>query len=418
MVMKCMQKEILKIEKMDHQGRGIGKLNDKIVFVPFTTIGDEIKFKITKNKKNFCEGEVVEYIKRSCHHIEQTCPYYGTCGGCDLRHISYDEQLKFKQNKVREIFDKFTKISSVKINNIIESKLEDNYRNKLTLKVDENLCLNKKSSHDYIRINECKLASSKINKIIKVINNYDLSSISSVVIRSSYFTDDSMVVFYVKKGVKFQENLEELEKIVTTIIFKYFDKDYIYCGKGNIIEKLGNLSFKISGTSFFQVNSLQTLNLYNLILEKCKLNGAQNVYDLYSGTGTIGLFLSKYCKKVMGIEINKEACLDARENAKINGIKNYEVYNGDVADLIKTRNEKVDIIVVDPPRSGLDNITINNMIRLNPKKIIYVSCDPVTLARDLNILDERYELCEVTPVDMFPNTYHVECLVLMSRKEQ
>ncbi len=409
-----MEDKFLKIEKFDHQGRGIGKINDKVVFVPFTTIGDEIKFKITKEKKNFCEGEVVDYIKKSNHHIKQSCPFYRICGGCDLRHISYDEQLRFKQNKVREIFDKFTNIEDVKINSIVKSELKDNYRNKLTLKVNNGLCLNKRATHEYVKIDDCKLASSKINGIMKIINNYDLSSISSVVIRTSYFTFDSMVIFYVKNGVKFEENLEKLKKIVTTIIFKYVDRDYAYFGKGNIIEKLGDLFFKISGTSFFQVNSLQTLNLYNLILEKCKLNGYECVYDLYCGTGTIGLFLSRFCQKVMGIEINKDACLDARENAKMNGIKNYEVYDGDVADLIKTKNEKVDIIVVDPPRSGLDKITIDNIIRLKPKKIIYVSCDPVTLARDLNILDKKYELCEVTPVDMFPNTYHVECVALLS----
>lgn len=411
-----MKDEILKIEKLDHHGRGIGKINDKIIFVPYTLPDDEIKFKIVKEKKNFYEGEVTEYIKKSIHHINQNCPYYGICGGCDLRHMSYEEQLKFKQNKVNEIIKKFTTIENVKINDIVGSKNIDGYRNKITLKVHKKLCLNKKSTHEYVEINSCKLVDDKVNNVIRIINNYDLESIDSVVIRFSYFTDDLMVVFYVKNGVKFNENLDELKKTVTTIILKDKNKDYILYGKGNILEKLDNLNFKISGASFFQVNSLQTLNLYNLILEKCKLNGDETVYDLYCGTGTIGIFLSKYCKRIIGIEINKEACMDAKENIKINNIKNCQFYNGDVSNFIKDKKDNPDIIIVDPPRSGLDNITIGNIIRLNPRKIIYVSCDPVTLARDLNILNSKYDINEITPVDMFPNTYHVECVCVLNRR--
>lgn len=411
-----MEEKILKIEKLDHYGRGIGKINDKVIFVSFTIPGDKIKFKITKEKKNFYEGEVIEYIKKSNQHINQSCPYYGICGGCDLRHINYDEQLKFKENKVKEIVKKFGDIDESKVKPIIGSLNIDGYRNKITFKVNKKLCLNKKSSHEYVKVDGCYLVSDKVNKIIKVINDYDLRSIDSVVIRSSCFTDDVMVIFYVKTGVKFSENLKNLEKMVTSIVVKSKNKDCIYYGKGNIIEKLNNLSFKVSPTSFFQVNSLQTVNLYNLILEKCGLNGKENVYDLYCGTGTIGLYLSRFCKKVTGIEINKEASLDALENVKINDTKNCEFYNGDVSDFIKTRNESVDVIVVDPPRSGLDNITIQNMIRLNPSRIVYVSCDPVTLARDLKLLNKKYEIVDITPVDMFPNTYHVESVCALERR--
>lgn len=408
--------KILKITKLDHQGRGIGKVDDKIIFVPYTLPDDEIKFKITKEKKNFCEGKVTEYIKKSSRHIDQTCPYYGICGGCDLRHMDYNQQLNFKQNKVKEIINKFTNIETIKINNIISSKNIDSYRNKITFKINKKLCLNKKATHEYVEIKACKLVNDKVNNIIKLINNYDLKNIDNVVIKSSYFTDDIMTVFYVKQGVKFTQNLDELKKIVTTIIFKYKNNDYIIYGKGNILEKLKNLYFKISPTSFFQINSHQTVNLYDLILQKCKLNGNEIVYDLYCGTGTIGLFLSQFCKKVIGIEINKEAILDAKENARINNIKNCEFYDEDVSSFVARENNNPDVIIVDPPRSGLDNITIDNVIRLNPKKIIYVSCDPVTLARDLNSLTKNYNIDEITPVDMFPNTYHVECVCVLNRR--
>lgn len=411
-----MKEEILKIEKLDHHGRGIGKINEKIVFVPYTISNDEVKIKITKEKKNFCEAEVLEYINKSNNHIKNDCPYYKICGGCDLRHMSYDEQLKFKENKVQEIIKKFCHEENIKINNIVPSEKQNGYRNKLTLKVGKKLCLNKKNTHDYVEIEECKLASTKINKIIKIINNYNLDSIENVVIRSSYFTDDSMVVFYVKNGHKFNENIEKLKELVTTIVIKNKNDCINIKEKGNIFERLNNLSFKISPASFFQVNSLQTLNLYDLVLEKCKLSGSETVYDLYCGTGTIGIYLSSHCKKVIGIEINEEAVKDARENVKINDIKNCEFYDGDVAEFIKLQKEEADVIVVDPPRSGLDNITISNIIRLNPKRIVYVSCDPVTLARDLDILKEKYDICEITPVDMFPQTYHVECVSVLKIK--
>ena len=411
-----MKEEIIKIEKFDHQGRGIGKINDRIVFVPYSIPGDEVKIKIVKEKKNYCEAVVIDYIKKDSKHIKNDCPYYKICGGCDLRHINYEEQLNFKENKVKEIIKKFSHLENIKFNNIIPSENQNNYRNKISLKVDNKLSLNKKNTHEFVEIESCKLGSKKINEIISEINTHNLECIDNVVIRSSYFTDDMMIVFYVKKGYKFDINIDNLKEKVKTIVVKEIDRLNIITGDGNIFERLNNLSFKISCTSFFQVNSLQTLNLYNLVLDECKLSGKEMVYDLYCGTGTIGIFLSKYAKKVVGIEINEEAVKDARENVKLNGINNCEFYSGDVSDFIKVQKEEADVIVVDPPRSGLDNITINNIIRLNPKRLIYVSCDPVTLARDLNLLKEKYEICEITPVDMFPQTFHVESVCVMERK--
>lgn len=409
-----MEEKVL-ITRFDHQGRGIGKIGDKIVFVPFAIPEDEVQIKITKNKKNFYEGSIINYVKKSEKHTHQLCPYYKECGGCDLRHIGYDEQLKFKENKVKDIIKKFVK-DDVLINSILGCDDYDFYRNKLTLKVNKKLGFNKKNTHDIININECLIADKKINKLIKIVNELNLECIESVVIRCSRFTPLQMVVFYVKKGYKFNENLEKLKECVDTIVVIQNNKEYIVSGKGNIIERLNNLSFKISPTSFFQVNSLQTLKLYNLVLEKCQLSGKEIVYDLYAGTGTIGLFLSHECKKIISIEINKEAVKDALENIKINNIKNVVTFSGDVSELIKLQTEKPNIIVVDPPRSGLDKITIENIIRLNPNKIIYVSCDPITLARDLNLLKEKYDIKEITPVDMFPNTYHVECVCVLKLK--
>ena len=408
-----MEEKILKIEKLDHQGRGIGFLNDKIVFVPFCVPGDIVNIKVIKEKKKYIEAEVNKYIEKDNKHINQNCPFYKICGGCDLRHICYEEQLKFKENKVKEIMSKFVS-KDIVVNKIIGSDLRDNYRNKVTFRVNEKLGLCKKNSNDVIRIDNCLLLDTKINELIKHINSMDLTGVNSVVIRCAYFTKQIMIVFYINE--KFVEEPLFLKEYVDTIVINKNRKEEIIYGKGNIFEKLGNLMFKISPSSFFQVNSKQTLNLYNLVLDKCHLTGKEIVYDLYCGTGTISLFLNKKCKKVIGIEINEDATRDANENKKINNIDNCTFLVGDVSKIIKSQKENPDIIVVDPPRAGLDNITIENIFRLNPQKIVYVSCDPVTLARDLNILQEKYNIVDVTPVDMFPNTYHVECVSVLHRR--
>lgn len=404
------------ISNLDHQGRGIARVDNKVIFIPFALPGDKLLIEVVKEKKNFCEGKILEYIKKGNMHTKQYCPYFEVCGGCDLRHMDYSNQLKYKENKVEEILKKFSKIDDIKVNNILECESSDGYRNKIKLCVNRKLGLNKKQSHECISIDSCLLADSNISKIIHILNNYNLDNVNEVLIRSSYFTKDEMIVFSVKNDKKLDINLTEFEKMGISIIVQNGKKQEILIGKGNIIEKLNDISYIISPSSFFQINTRQTLKLYNLILKKCNLNGKEIVYDLYCGTGTIGIYLSYNCKKVIGIEINEEAVKDAKANVKLNGIKNCEFYSGDVSDVISSQTEPADIIVVDPPRAGLDNITIENIFRLNPKKIVYVSCDPVTLARDLNIFREKYNIEDVTPVDMFPNTYHVECVCVLKLK--
>lgn len=411
-----MKKIEVLISNLDHQGRGIARVDNKVIFIPFALPEDKLLIEVIKEKKNFCEGKILEYINKSNMHTKQNCPYFEVCGGCDLRHMDYNNQLKYKENKVKEILKKFSKIDGIKVNNILECENSDGYRNKIKLCVNRKLGLNKKQSHECINIDYCLLADSNINKIIHILNNYNLDNVNEVLIRSSYFTKDKMIVFSVKNGKKLDINLTEFEKMGINIIVQNGNNQEILTGKGNIIEKLNNISYIISPSSFFQINTRQTLKLYDLILKKCNLKGKEIVYDLYCGTGTIGIYLSNNCKKVIGIEINEEAVKDARANVKLNDIKNCEFYSGDVSDVISSQTEPADIIVVDPPRAGLDNVTIENMFRLNPKKIIYVSCDPVTLARDLNILSEKYNIDDVTPVDMFPNTYHVETVCVLERR--
>lgn len=394
-----MKNLIVKIEKLDHFGRGIAKVNNVPIFVENALIDEEVETLITKEKKNYMEGIVSKYLKKSPLRMESKCPYYDKCGGCDLLHLSYDEQLKFKENKVKEIIKKFSGLECV--NSIVGSK-QFNYRNKVTLQVNKDIGYFKKRTNDIIAIDKCLLVDDKINKIIAELKNVDVSKINKIVIRVTNL--ESMVVFY--GNITNKINLDVDTIIVNNKVIK---------GNGYIKENINGLNFIISPTSFFQVNNIGMINIYNKVLDY--IDGG-NVLDLYCGTGTIGIYVSKKANKVLGIELNKEAVKDALFNKKINNINNIDFISGDVGIILFKNNFKADIVIVDPPRAGLDSNSINNIIKIKPNKIIYVSCDPVTLARDLNILKEHYDVLEITPFDMFSNTYHVECVSVLSRKAQ
>lgn len=392
-----MKNLIVEIEKLDHFGRGIAKVNNVPIFVENALIDEEVETLITKEKKNYMEGIVSKYLKKSPLRMESKCPYYDKCGGCDLLHLSYDEQLKFKENKVKEIIKKFSGLECVK--DIVASK-QFNYRNKITLQVNKDIGYFKKRTNDIIAIDKCLLVDDKINKIIAELKNVDVSKINKIVIRVTNL--ESMVVFY--GNITNKINLDVDTIIVNNKVIK---------GNGYIKENINGLNFIISPTSFFQVNNIGMINIYNKVLDY--IDGG-NVLDLYCGTGTIGIYVSKKANKVLGIELNKEAVKDALFNKKINNINNIDFISGDVGIILFKNNFKADIVIVDPPRAGLDSNSINNIIKIKPNKIIYVSCDPVTLARDLNILKEHYDVLEITPFDMFSNTYHVECVCLLYLK--
>ena len=393
-----MKKIVVKIEKLDHFGRGIAKVNNMPIFVENSLINEEVEILITKEKKNYMEGVVIDYIKKSPLRVESNCPYYAKCGGCDLLHLSYDEQLKYKENKVKEIIKKFSGLECV--NNIVSSK-QFNYRNKITLQVKNSIGYFQKKSNDIINIDNCLLVDNKINEIINKLKKIDVSDVKKIVVRVTNL--ESMVVFYGKINLK-------IDLDVDTIIIN----DKVFKGNGYIREEINDFKFIISPTSFFQVNNIGMINIYNKVLEY--VDGG-NVLDLYCGTGTIGIYVSKKANKVLGIELNKEAIKDALINKKLNSIDNIDFISGDVGTILSQNKFKADIVIVDPPRAGLDNKSIDNIIKIRPRKIIYVSCDPVTLARDLNILKEKYDIIEITPFDMFGNTYHVECVCLLTIKE-
>ena len=395
------------IDRLDHQGRGISYKDGKIIFVDGSLDDEEVMCEIDVEKKKYYEGHVTEILKMSSSRVKPKCPYYELCGGCNIMHMSYEKQLDFKKKKLSSIINKYAS-SNVAINDIVGSK-QFNYRNKITLKVNKKIGLYKKQSNDLVNINECLIVDSNINKVIKVLSEFIFDDIKQIIIRSSINTNEIMVCFDNEVN---DEIISELKKYVSSI----YVKDKLIYGNSFLTEVLGDYKFVISPSSFFQVNTDQAFNIYMKVLEYCKLEKNDVVLDLYCGTGTIGIFLSKHCKSVIGIELNPDAIKNAWINAEKNKISNIEFYTGDVGKVINNIKCKPNVIVVDPPRSGLSKETINFIINLNVKKLIYVSCDPMTLARDIKLLSDKYSLQEVTPFDMFPNTYHVESVCILERK--
>ncbi len=407
----------IEIMKFDHEGRGIGYLNGKTIFVDNTIPGDIVNINIRKNKKNYCIADVAQYIKYSSNRIKPNCPFFNKCGGCDLQNISYDKQLVFKEEKVKEILERFAKIDKVKVKPIL-NKCENQfyYRNKLTLQVNKKIGLYGKNSYDLVPINNCLISSKKINEILPLIQeNINLENIGQIVIRNSFYNNKVMIIF---KGKNINiNNVMNLKNFVDSIYVDENNNYKLVYGLEYLEEKIGDYIFKISPDSFFQVNTVMCKKLYDKIIEYGSFNGTQNVLDLYCGTGTIGIYISKYVKSVVGYEINKYAIMNAQDNLKINDVYNANFYCGSSELSFENITNNIDTIIVDPPRGGLNLETIQGIINVKPCKVIYVSCDPVTLARDLKILSDYYDVIEVTPVDMFPNTKHVECVAALYRGE-
>ena len=393
------------IEKLDNKGRGITYKNNKITFVENALEGEDVEIKITNEKAKYNEAIVVKYNNLSKDRSEVKCPYYDYCGGCDLLHFKYKKELEFKKKKVMDILKKFGGIE-FKINNII-SPVEYNYRNKATFQVKEKVGYYGKKSYNIINIDNCLIVDERINDILRRIKKLNLKNIYQLIIRVSQ--NDSMLI--IKCDNDIDNRFKELN-LTSIIMFK--NKKYeVIKGQDYIIEVLGNLKFIISPDSFFQVNTCGAVELYNKVLEYSNLTGTEKVLDLYCGTGTIGLFLSKCAGEVVGVEINRSAINDALKNKKLNYIENIEFICDDASNI---NLSEFDLIIVDPPRKGIDQKTINYLLNSGSKKIIYVSCDPVTLARDLKKLKEKYEVKDITLVNMFSKTEHCESVVLLYNK--
>ena len=396
------------IEKMNHQAMGIAKINGKVVFIPKVIVGDIVDIDIIKEYKNYSIGRVNKIIKNGSKRVDVLCPYYDICGGCSISAYTYQDELEYKVNNVIDIF----KRNEIDIKpNIIKSDNRYGYRNKITLQVSNGIIgLYEEDSNKIVDVDKCLLVSDKLNEIIDIIKkNINVNKCNKIVIRDTYY--GIMIIFY--GSVNNEEVIKYLGNKVVSI-YTYDNKYKCIYGEKYLYEMIGEYKYRISPDSFFQVNSRTVNKLYNKVVEYAIENEKKdNLVDLYCGTGTIGIYLSKYFNNIIGIELNKQAVEDAKENAKINSVNNIEFYAGDVGKIINYQI-KADVIVVDPPRSGLDKRTKDILLKIKANKIVYVSCNPLTLARDIKKLDSWYDLGDITLVDMFPNTHHVESVCVLN----
>ena len=392
-----------KIESLDHYARGICRVGGKITFVENALKGEEVDIKIIKEKKNFNLGKVLNYIKKSNDRISPKCPYYDVCGGCNIMHTNYINELAFKEEKIKNIVSKYLS-NGVKINEIVKCDNRFFYRNKVSFQVKENLGFYKTNSYELVNIDKCVIANEIINDSIKYLKKLDLKYVNKIICKVGL--GELMVIIDADRVI----DIDILKKCASSIYLKINDEYILLYGKKYIYEDLDGYKFAISPDSFFQTNINTCLKLYRKIKDYIKDN--KNILDLYCGTGSIGIFISGN-NSVKGVEINKSSILDAIYNKKLNKIKNIDFICGDSGKNMLKFKDNFDVIIVDPPRNGLNNETLNNILKLNPKEIIYVSCEPMTMVRDLNVLSENYKVCEITPFDMFPNTYHIECLTYL-----
>ena len=402
---------------LENEAQGVCKINGMIVFVPKVLVGEKIRIRITEIKKNFARGKAVEILEESKEIIESKCPYYEECGGCDLIHQTIDENLKFKREKVYNALKRIGKID-VDVEKCVPSFKNDNYRNKASFKVEnDRIGFYKEATYQLTDIKECLLVENEINDCLKEVRNYiknNNNKINSITIKYGNARGELLIDIYSldEEDIKIIDFLIDKVSCLKTAIFN----DKVVYGKGYIEEISNGLMFDVSSKSFFQVNSMQAEKLYDTAIKSAKLSKNDVALDLYCGTGTITMIVSKYVKKVIGIEIVEDAIRNAKQNMNINNINNVNFICGDATKEISKIKEKIDVIFVDPPRKGMDRKAISIMKKINPKKIIYISCNPVTMARDISYLTDLYDVKKVIPFDMFPNTAHVECVCVMERR--
>lgn len=430
-------------------GEGIAKINGYTIFVLGALKGEKCKIHILKVLKTHAFAKVIQIIEKSSKRVEPDCSTFNKCGGCDLRHIAYGETLKIKQEKVQNLVNKMLK-NKVKVNETVGMKNPTFYRNKATYPVtqDKKVGIFAKRSHNIIPINECKIQTKISQEISKyILDNWEDSIydeetgkglLRNIMVREGFKTDEIMLVlvqngeknvFETNSKLKIENVIKEFPKIKTIVINVNTEKtnvvlsrkNIIVYGDGTITDRLGDYEFKISPNSFYQVNPIQTEKLYNLAIEGAKLKKDDILCDLYCGIGTIGIFASKYVKKVYGVEIVEEAIKDAKQNAEINNVDNIEFIQGDVEvafNKMLDNGVKPSVVIVDPPRKGLDSKTDQNLCNLKLDRLVYVSCNPATLMRDLQVLEDVYKIDSITPVDNFCYSSHIECVAVLEIKEK
>ena len=444
----------LEIEDCGIDGEGIGKADGFTVFVKDAVIGDTVTAKIIKAKKNYGYGRLMEVLKPSPYRVEPKCEFARQCGGCQLQALSYDQQLVFKTNKVKGHLERIGGFTDIPMEPIIGMDELFHYRNKAQFPVGRNkegkivTGFYAGRTHNIIENRDCALGVAEnkevLDRVIAHMEKYEIEPyneatgkglVRHVLIRYGYFTKEVMVCLILNgnKIPKEEQLVKSLCEIpgMTSITINVNKKHSnvilgeeirLLWGQEYITDRIGDISYQISPLSFYQVNPMQTQKLYAKALEYADLHGEETVWDLYCGIGTISLFLAQKAKFVRGVEIVPAAIENAKENAKLNGLENTEFFVGKAEEVLPREYKKngvyADVIVVDPPRKGCDETLLETMVEMNPERIVYVSCDSATLARDLKYLCERgYELRKVCPVDQFGMTVHVETVVLLSQQK-
>lgn len=443
---------LVKIIDQGFEGEGIAKIEGFTIFIEGAIKGEKCRILIVKVTSSHAFGKLVEILEKSKYRVEPDCATYKRCGGCNLRHIDYEETLNIKQNTVQNLVNK-TLNNKIKVEMTVGMGNPYNYRNKAQYPVgfdksgEPVMGVYAKRTHEIIPMRNCMIQNPVSEKIANVVlgffikNNIPIYNekngeglLRHIVIKVGIKTHEIMCILVLnKKELKKEKELikvlirefPEIKTIVknynmkNTNVILGNENEVIY-GDGYIYDELGDYTFKISPLSFYQINPIQTEALYNIAIEMADLKKTDTLFDLYCGIGTIGIFASPYVNRVYGIEIVKQAIEDAKENSNINNIRNIEFFAGDVEkvfeNVLKEHNVKPDVIFVDPPRKGLDKHTIENILNIKPEKIVYISCNPASLVRDLKLLEESYEIKKIQPVDMFPFTSHVECVVAMFLK--
>ena len=392
------------ITSYDHFGRGITYIDGKITFVKGVRVGEMVAIDIIKDKKNYSIGRVKE--PKSYSSI--FCPYYYSCGGCHLEHLNYEEQLEFKKDKALNILTRYGGINIDKIS-IIDS-IDKYYRNKVVFHIEEDkMGFYEENSNKLLDIDKCYLVNNNINKIYSFIKEFikENRKLKEVMIRS--FGNNSMIAFIGNCNI---ENLNYFKGKVDSC---YLNGKLVF-GSDKIKNKIFDLDFYLGCDAFFQVNSKGLESIYKEVIDIVKEKDINTILDLYCGTGTISLLVSHYVKKVYGVEIVKEGIVDANYNKKINNIDNVEFFCMDAKDFLEKYNKEIDMIIVDPPRSGLSNSTRRLLLDKKCNNIIYISCDLMSFARDIKELSRKYGIESIKLVDEFPNTYHVEIIAFLTHQ--
>lgn len=452
------------IEDAGAEGNAIAHVDGMVVFVPFVVPGDTVDIKIIKKKKNYAEGRAIAVKQQSDRRAEVQCPHFGICGGCKWQNLNYADQLAYKQRQVKDNLERLGNVDTSMMRPICGSDNIFYYRNKLEFTFSSKRwrtaeeMLQQPTEDDaqalgfhipgvfdkVLPIEHCALQADPSNAIRLAVRQYAVEHhlpfydirnhtgfLRNIVIRNSSIGEWMVIVIVAEQRnewlLPLMEYLQQQFPQITSLQYivngkmndSYTDLDVVtYVGKDHIEEVMPgykgskDLHFKINPKSFYQTNSQQAYSLYSFVADFAELTGNETVYDLYTGTGTIAQFLAGQCKKVVGIEYVEEAIADAKENAVRNGFDNTVFYAGDMAKVLTeefiAENGRPDVVITDPPRAGMHEKVVEQLLATAPKKIVYVSCNPATQARDLQLLSAKYKVCRIQPVDMFPHTQHVE----------